>query len=577
MLEVVMQLLPYSKGAKKWLVLNLITSIIGNIMILINPLLIGRLIGTLIKGSVDFNNVISKLIVIAIFYVLGSATLYLSQACSHNYATLVTKNLRTKAFNVVTHSKIKYLDGVQTGDIMNRFSQDIDLIFDSLSQFFMNIFQGGTTVILSLILMIYLNIYLTLVVLAVVPIIFIYSKLTRNKSGKRFFKLQSLTGNLTASAKEYFDEKKLIEAYSYQDKAKANFKEINDELSSVSTKAYFVASINNPTYRLFNNIAFAMLGLVSIILTKGGNIIEVSVLTSMIMYAQMFQRPFNDYSSLTANFMAGKAGMKRIFEVIDNHVEEEVTPFNIKDRASRGKVVFENVFFSYNKKVSLIENFSLTVNPGQKVAIVGPTGAGKSTMINLLMRFYDVREGSIKLDDKDIKDYNRKALRLSFGLVLQEPWLFSGSILDNLKYGKKEATDEEVIIAAKKANCHDFIMNLKDGYLTKLDENSNLSTGQKQLLTIARALVIDPPMLILDEATSSIDSLMEQDIQKTFDLVMKDRTSFIIAHRLKTIVDSDIIIVMDKGNIVEYGKHDELLNNNGLYSKLFLSQYQSEE
>src|SRR5690554_5793840 len=383
-----------------------------------------------------------------------------------------------------------------------------------------------------------------------------------------------ITGELTAQAKETFDEKKLIKSYNYEETSKVKFEKYNKDLNEVGRKAYFSASLNNPTYRVFNNVAFAMLGLVSILLTINGNIITAGLLTSMIMYAAMFSKPFNEYSVLTASFMAGRAGTKRVLEIIDFGVEEEYIKFRFEDRATSGNIEFKNVNFGYTKNRTLIKDFNLNVKQGQKVAIVGPTGAGKSTMINLLMRFYDVNSGEIVLNGKNIKEYNRKSLRLSFGLVLQEPWLFGGTIKQNLKYGKKDVSDEEIIKAAKRANCHDFIVNLKDGYDTVLDDRTNLSVGQKQLLTIARALVIDPPILILDEATSNIDTLMELRIQKTFNEVMKGRTSFVIAHRLKTITDADIIIVMDKGNIVEYGNHGKLMSvENGFYKDLYLSQF----
>lgn len=574
MIDVLFLLNPYSKGARKWLVLNLITAIIGNAFILINPLLIGMLIGELSSLNEDYTVVIKYLVVIGIFYILGSIILWFSQAFSHNFATLVTKNLRNQAFHVITNTRIAYIDQTQTGDVMARFSQDIDLVFDALSHFFMNVFQGGTTVLFSIILMIYLNIWLTLVVVMVVPVIFLYSKLTNKKRNERFMVLQKLTGNLTATAKEYFGEKKLIQSYNYEETAKRNFDSINNELTEVGEKAYFSASLNNPTYRVFNNVAFAMLGLVSLLLHKFGYGITPAVLTSMIMYAAMFSKPFNEYSVLTSSFMAGRAGVNRVLEIIQMNVESERIDFSFKDRAREGNIEFKNVSFGYTKDQELIKDFNLKVTKGQKVAIVGPTGAGKSTMINLLMRFYDIRSGEIIIDGKKIKEYNRKALRLSFGLVLQEPWLFGGTIFDNLTYGKKRATMEQVIEASKKANCHNFITNLKDGYDTVLDDKTNLSVGQRQLLTIARALIIDPPILILDEATSNIDSLMEHEIQKTFNEAMKGKTSFVIAHRLKTIIDSDIIIVMNQGDIVEYGRHEELMNkDNGFYKNLYLSQF----
>ena len=573
MIEVLEKLKPYSKSANKWLILNLLTAIIGNLMLMANPLLIGMLIGKLIPGNINFSEVLIYLGVIASLYVLGSITLWFSQAFSHNYATIVTKNLRTAGFHVITHTQIRYLDSVQTGDVMARFTNDIDLVFDALSQFFMNVFQGGTTILFALIIVIYLNIWLTMVVILVVPFILIYSKVTNKTRSARFIKLQKLTGDLTGTTKELFDEKKLIKAYNYEEESKRTFKNINDELAEVGTKAYFQASINNPTYRLFNNISFAMLGLVSIILVKNNIVVTVSALTSIIMYSQMFQRPFNEYSVLTANFMAGKAGVNRILDLINHDTEIENVEYNHLDRAKDGNIIFKDVYFSYNRKVKLIENFNLNVKKGSKVAIVGPTGSGKSTMINLLMRFYEIDSGDILVDGKSIKNYNRNVLRQSFGLVLQEPWLFAGTIKNNLKYGKEDTTDEEIISAAKKANAHDFIMNLKHGYDTVIDDSVNLSTGQKQLLTIARALITDPAILILDEATSNIDSLMEYEIGKTFNIAMEGKTSFVIAHRLNTIIDADTIIVMNKGKIVEMGSHRELILNNGFYKKLYLSQF----
>ncbi|HKL95117.1 MAG TPA: ABC transporter ATP-binding protein [Haploplasma sp.] len=582
MIELILSLKPFSEGGKKWFILNIITAFIGNALVLVNPFLIGKAVGFIIgKGQVDFKVVSIYLLIILACYAVGTALLWFSQICSHNYATIVTRNLRNEAFKTITHTPVSYLDQTSTGDVMARFSQDIDLVFDAISHFFMYFFQGVTTIIFSITFMIYLNIWLTLVVVLMVPLMMLYSNVTKNKRNERFVVLQKLIGDLTGTAKEYIDEKKLIQAYNFEDKAKAKFDKINEELTVVGEKAYYAASINNPTYRLMNNISYALLGLVSIILTITGQITDIealtAILTSMIMYAAMFSRPFNDFSALTANFMAGRAGLRRIDEVLALHVEKEADEFNFNDRATEGNIKFKNVDFAYRKDQTLVKNFNLEVKKGQKVAIVGPTGAGKSTMINLLMRYYDVNSGSIVLDGKDIRDYNRNALRLSFGLVLQEPWLFNGTIAANLKYGRKEASDELMIEAAKKANCHDFIMNLKDGYNTKLGDNSNLSVGQRQLLTIARALIIDPPILILDEATSNIDTLMELEIQKTFNQAMKNRTSFIIAHRLKTIIDADIIIAMDKGNIVEFGTHNELMTNNGFYAKLYLSQFAKEE
>lgn len=573
MISVIMKLRPYAKGATKWLVLNLITAIVGNLFILVNPLLIGKLIGTLITGQVDFSLVSKYLIVIVSCYGLGSVVLWLSQVFANNYATMVTKNLRNETFHVLTHTNIKYIDSVQTGDIMNRFSQDIDLVYDALAHFFMHFFQGVTTIVFAFSVMIYLNVWLTLVVVAVVPLIFLYARITNKSRSERFLVLQRLTGDLSAYTTERFNDRKTIKAYNYEEKVKDEYQQINESLTSVATKAYFQASINNPTYRLFNNISYALMGLVAVLIVIWGGNIDVAILTSMIMYSQIFQRPFNDYSVLTANFMAGKAGVNRIMELISANVEIDKIKYNANDRAKQGIIKFNKVYFAYDKKIPVIANFSLEINAGMKVAIVGETGSGKTTLINLLMRFYDLQSGEIYLDGKNIVDYNRKALRQSFGLVLQDPWLFSGSILENLRYGRSKATLDEVIAAAKKANVHQFIVNLKDGYDTIIDESINFSTGQKQLLTIARALITNPAILILDEATSDIDSLMEYEVVKTFKEVMIGKTSFIIAHRLNTIVDSDLIIVMKNGEIVETGSHLELLNRKGHYQRLYVSQF----
>jgi len=578
MIELILSLKKYSDGAKRWLYLNIISAFFSNVCILINPLLIGLIIKRSIGvNNVDFKYAIIMLVIVAILYIIGNCLLWFSQYCSNNYSTMVIKEIRKKAFNTITNTPFSYLDKMQTGDIMARFSKDADLIYDALSHFFMHFFGGITVILFSLIIMFYLNVYLTIIILLMVPVILIYSAVTKKKRNERFFNLQKLMGKLTENSKEAFDNKKLIEAYNYQEKVKERFDEINDSLAVVGESAYFAASINNPTYRLLTNITYALLGLTSIILNLYGSKVEISTLTSMIMYAAIFAKPFNNFSVLSENFMAGRAGVIRIKEILDLDVEKEEIKFNLEDKATLGDIEFKSVKFSYDEKKELINNFNLKIKPGQKVAIVGKTGSGKSTIINLLIRFYNVNDGEILLDGKNIKDYNRKILRLSFGLVLQEPWLFGGSIKDNIKYGKNDASLNEVIKAAKKAHCHDFIMMQKDGYDTILKDNNNLSLGQKQLITVARAILIDPAILILDEATSNIDSLMEREIQKAFKDVMSKKTTFIIAHRLKTIVDCDVIIVMDKGKIVETGTHSKLMEKDGFYKKLYNSQFIGQE
>ncbi len=578
MIGMILALRPYSKGAYKWLFVNLLAAVIGNGLILVNPLLIGFLVKDIVLGvthnQVQLENIIFMLILVASFYVVGTILLWISQSAAHKYATLVTQNIRKDAFHIITHTPLSYLDRQSTGDILTKFSQDMDLIFDALSHFFMQFFQGATTIIVSIGLMIYLNIWLTLIVILTVPVILLYSSVTKKKGSRRFVEVQKLTGKLTALTHEFIAEKKLVMAYNYEKEAESRFDEVNKKLTTIAEKAYFVASINNPTYRMFNNIAYALLGLTALILHLVGHGVSIDVMTSMIMYAAMFSRPFNEFSVLTANFFAGRAGLKRVNDLLEQETEIELADVSEKSTVSTSNVSFKQVDFAYDKAVPLIKDFNLEVKTGQKIAIVGPTGSGKSTMINLLMRYYDIDKGSISLDGRNIRSYTRNDLRLNFGLVLQEPWLFNGSIADNLKYGRKDATDHEMIEAAKKANCHDFISKLKNGYDTILGEDLNLSVGQKQLLTIARALIINPPILILDEATSNIDSLMEKDIQETFAAVMKGKTSFVIAHRLKTIVDADIIIVMNKGRIVEYGSHTVLMHKQGFYAELYQSQFQ---
>lgn len=538
------------------------------------PILTGDAIDCILgQGKVDFPAVFGILKKMAIAVALTAFTQWVMSVCNNRIAYHVVRDIRRDAFDKIQILPLKYLDAHPYGEIVSRIIADVDQFSDGLIMGFTQLFTGVITILGTLIFMFRENVGITLVVVCITPVSLFVANFIA-KSTYKMFKLQSETrGEQTALIDEMIGNQKVVQAFSYEDKAMNRFDEINDRLQGYSLKAIFFSSITNPATRFVNSLVYTGVCIVGALSVIGGKI-TVGTLTCFLSYANQYTKPFNEISGVFTEFQNALACAARIFALIEETPQPE-EPADVKVLTdARGDVDLSNVAFSYVPDRKLIEDLNLHVKSGMRVAIVGPTGCGKTTIINLLMRFYDVDEGSISVDETDIRNLTRKSLRENYGMVLQETWLKSGTVRDNIVMGKPDATDEEVIAAAKAAHAHSFIKRLPKGYDTQLSEDGEgLSQGQKQLLCITRVMLCLPPMLILDEATSSIDTRTEIRIQKAFAKMMQGRTSFIIAHRLSTIVDADIILVMRDGHIIEQGNHRELLAKNGFYAELYNSQF----
>ena len=538
------------------------------------PILTGDAIDYIIEpGKVDFIKILEILKTMAVVIVMTAISQWIMSVCNNRIAYHVVKDIRRDAFYKLQILPLKYLDAHPYGEIMSRVIADVDQFSDGLIMGFTQLFTGIITILGTLIFMFRESPSITLVVVCITPISLFVASFIARKTFK-MFQLQSETrGEQTALIDEMIGNQKVVQAFNYEERAMSRFDVLNEKLGKYSLKAIFFSSITNPATRFVNSLVYTgvcIAGAVSVIAGK----ITVGTLTCFLSYANQYTKPFNEISGVFTEFQNALACAARIFELIEE--EPQIPePDNVKVLTDvQGRVDIDNVAFSYVPDRKLIEDLNLHVEKGKRVAIVGPTGCGKTTIINLLMRFYDVDRGSIKVDDKDIRDITRKSLRENYGMVLQETWLKAGTVRDNIVMGKPEATDEEVITAAKAAHSHSFIKRLPNGYDTVLSEDGEgLSQGQKQLLCITRIMLCLPPMLILDEATSSIDTRTEIRIQKAFAKMMEGRTSFVIAHRLSTIVDADMILVMKDGHIIEQGNHQELLKKGGFYEELYNSQF----
>ena len=538
------------------------------------PILIGDAVDLIVdKGLVDLPGIFDVMKKIGIVMVLTAIAQWVMNTCN-NYITFhVIQDIRKDAFAKLEILPLKYIDARSYGDIVSRVIADVDTFADGLLMGFTQLFTGVLTIVGTLIFMLMTNVPITLVVVCITPVSFFVAKFIA-KSTHDMFKAQSeARGEQTALIEEMVGNQKVVKTFSQEEEAIERFNEINERLGVCSLKATFYSSLTNPATRFVNSLVYAGVGIFgAYVAIKGG--ISVGRLSTLLSYANQYTKPFNEISGVVTEFQNALVCASRIFELI----EEEPQIPDAKDahvlEDAQGNISLEDVYFSYVPEKKLIQDFSLSVKPGQRVAIVGPTGCGKTTVINLLMRFYDVNSGSIKVDGTDIRDITRGSLRTNFGMVLQETWLRSGTILDNIRMGKPDATEEEVMEAAKAAHAHGFIKRLPQGYHTVITEDGgSLSQGQKQLLCIARVMLCLPPMLILDEATSSIDTRTEIRIQQAFARMMQGRTSFIVAHRLSTIREADIILVMKDGNIIEQGNHDSLLKLGGFYAELYKSQF----
>ena len=538
------------------------------------PILTGDAVDLIVdKGMVDMQGIFSVMKKIGIVMVLTAIAQWVLNTCNNYITYHVIQDIRKDAFAKLEILPLKYIDAHSYGDIVSRVIADVDTFADGLLMGFTQLFTGVITIAGTLFFMLMTNVPITLVVVCITPVSFLVAKFIA-RSTHTMFKQQSETrGEQTALIEEMIGNQKVVKTFSQEEKTIERFAEINERLGACSLKAIFYSSITNPATRFVNSLVYAGVGIFgAYVAIKGG--ITVGRLSCLLSYANQYTKPFNEISGVVTEFQNALVCASRIFELIEEEPQVPDSEDALELKEAQGNITLEDVYFSYVPEKKLIQSFSLSVKSGQRVAIVGPTGCGKTTVINLLMRFYDVNSGSIKVDGTDIRNITRGSLRTSFGMVLQETWLRSGTILDNIRMGKPEAGEEEVIEAAKAAHAHGFIKRLPQGYHTIITEDGgSLSQGQKQLLCIARVMLCLPPMLILDEATSSIDTRTEIRIQKAFGRMMEGRTSFIVAHRLSTIREADIILVMRDGNIIEQGNHDSLLKQGGFYASLYQSQF----
>ena len=557
-----------------YLIISILMAVITVASSLYAPILVGNAIDYIIgPGDVDFIGVKVVIMKFALVIVCTAVSQWIMNICNNKIIYHVTRNIRDEAIEKLEHLPLSYIDSHSYGEVVSRVIADVDQFADGLLMGFTQFFTGVTTIVGTLLFMIMINVRITLVVVLITPVSFLVAGFIAKKTYS-MFKLQSETrGEQTALIDEMIGGQKVVKAYNHEQETMDKFDEINERLQKYSLKAIFFSSITNPATRFVNSLVYAGVAVTGAISAINGGI-SVGQLATFLSYANQYTKPFNEISGVITELQNALACAARVFELIEEQPEIADKPDAIVLDNADGSISLENVYFSYTKDKELITDFNLNVKPGQKIAIVGPTGCGKTTIINLLMRFYDVDSGSIKVSDVDIKDMTRHSLRAGFGMVLQDTWLRAGTIRDNIIMGKPDATEEEIIEAAKAAHAHSFIKRLPDGYDTVIGEDGgSLSQGQKQLLCITRVMLCRPPMLILDEATSSIDTRTELKIQNAFNKLMEGRTSFIVAHRLSTIQSADLILVMKDGHIIEQGKHRELLAKGGFYKNLYESQF----
>ena len=567
------RILTYIKQYRFWGAASLILAVVTVATTLYAPVLVGDGVDLIVdQGLVDFPGLLVILEKVAVVIAITGLSQWLMNHINNKITYRVVKDIRTKAFDRLEELPLSYVDSHRHGDIISRIIADIDQFSEGLLMGFTQLFTGVMTILGTLGFMLSVNPFITLVVVLLTPISLFVAAFIAKRTFS-MFTLQSKTrGELTALVDEMLGNQKVVQAFGQEQEAQKRFEEINGRLKDCSLKAIFFSSITNPSTRFVNGLVYAAVGVAGAFAAVRGAL-SVGQLSVFLSYANQYTKPFNEISGVVTELQNAIASAARVFELIDEEAEPS------EDGAgelgcAEGKVELEHVYFSYDPQVKLIEDLNLAVKPGQRVAIVGPTGCGKSTVINLLMRFYDVNSGQIRVDGQDVRSITRKSLRENYGMVLQETWLKSGTIRENIAYGKPDATDEEIIAAAKKSHAHSFIRRMPQGYDTVIsEEGGNLSQGQKQLLCITRVMLCLPPMLILDEATSSIDTRTEIKIQEAFARMMEGRTSFIVAHRLSTIREADRILVMRDGRIIEQGTHRELLEKKGFYAELYNSQF----
>lgn len=572
--NVVRRLLIYTKPYRGYLIAAMVSALISVLLTLTVPVLIGDGVDCIVgAGDVDYKGLLQILILLGAS-VAGTAVFQWLMSYFTNVITYRTvKDLRIQLFQKLNGVPLRYIDRTAHGDFISRVVNDIDQVSDGLLQGFTQLFTGIITIVGTLVFMLMANVWVALLVFVLTPLsLFVASFIAKN-SYKHFRGQTAIQGELSGYVEEMVANQKLVKAFNYEERSEKAFDEINARLYEQGQKAQFFSSLSNPSTRFVNAVVYAAVGLTGAVSAIAGHI-SVGQISMFLSYAQQYTKPFNEVTGIITQLQTAFASAQRVFAVLDEPVEEPDASDAIVATSCKGQVDIEKVDFAYDPSRPLIENMNLKVKPGQRVAIVGPTGCGKTTLINLLMRFYDVNAGQISIDGTPIRSMTRNGMRSLFGMVLQESWLFSGTIRENIAYGKPDATDEEVEAAAKAAHAHSFIKRLPKGYDTVIAEDGgNISQGQRQLLCIARVMLVDPPMLILDEATSNIDTRTEILVQEAFQKMMEGRTSFVVAHRLSTIREADVILVMNQGHVVEQGTHQELLAKDGFYANLYNSQF----
>lgn len=574
--HVIRRLLELTKPYRRFLWLALLCAVISVAMNLLNPVLVGNAIDYILGPEQVQFAPISKILVLLMGSILLSALFqWLMSMCTNTVSYRTIRDLRTHVFDKILHVPLGYIDSHAHGDMINRIVNDIDLISDGLLQGFTQLFTGVVTIIGTLGFMLSINPWIALVVVALTPISLIIASVIAKGTHQTFRKQTSIQGELSGFVEEMIGGQKTVKTFGYEKESEAQFDEINKRLYHWGLRAQIYPAFTNPLTRFVNGLVYAAVGIAGALAAIQGQL-SIGQLSCFLSYANQYTKPFNEVTGIIAQLQTALSSALRVFEVLDAEDEPHDAEDSVTLDHCQGQITVSNVSFAYDPARPLIENFNLQVKPGQRVAIVGPTGCGKTTLINLLMRFYDVDAGQIVIDDVDILKMPREALRKLYGMVLQETWLTHATVRENIAYGKPDATMDEIIAAARAAHAHGFISRLEHGYDTLISENGgNLSQGQKQLLCIARVMLMNPPMLILDEATSSIDTRTEIRVQKAFANMMVGRTSFIVAHRLSTIKEADVILVMNQGHIIEQGTHAELLTKQGFYAKLYSSQFAS--
>ena len=572
--ETLARVLRFAKPYRWYLLAALVSAVLSVSLTLYAPVLIGRGIDQIIApGKVYFDNLLPILIELGIVAVLAAIFQWLLTLCTNIVTYKTVRDLRSAAFEHMEELPLSNIDSRPHGDIISRIINDIDSVSDGLLQGFSQLFTGIITIAITLVYMLAINFKVGLVVVIITPLSLFVASFIAKHSFDMFRRQSAIKGQLSGCIEELVGNQKVVKAFSYEERAQQQFDRINHQLYDVGVKAQFYSSLTNPCTRFVNGVVYAAVAIVGALSCIAGGF-SVGALSSFLTYANQYTKPFNEISGVITELQTAIASAKRVFDVIDEPAQQPDEPDAAHPTGCEGQIEIDRVSFSYEKSHPLIRDFHLQVKPGQRIALVGPTGCGKTTMINLLMRFYDVDAGEIRVDGQPIKKIGRDSLRSLYGMVLQDTWMFKGSVRDNIAYGKPDATDEEVVAAAKAAHAHSFIMRLPQGYDTVLAEDGgNISQGQKQMLTIARAMLSDAKMLILDEATSNVDTRTEMQIQSAMRNLMKDKTCFVIAHRLSTVQNADTILVVQHGDIIEQGNHEQLMKKGGVYAGLYSSQF----